>query len=125
MARTMRHAWGMTRVWHPISFNKNNTAEIFYSRIHTTCSKRNARAEAAREVERIKAVEEPVVLEHRSHDAHLNNLSQHVIKMGTLFVFTSEGRENSGDGESTRGCVKKAPPHIRVRAVLAAFGVFS
>ena len=36
--------------------------------------------------------------EHNAKDAHLTNLSQHVINMGTLFVSTPEGRGNSGDG---------------------------
>ena len=46
-------------------------------------------------------------------DAHLNNLSQHEIKMGIFFVFVPYGREKSGGGGARGGArAKKAPPRI-------------
>ena len=58
---------------------------------------------------------------HNAKDAHLNNLSQHEIKMGIFFVFRARtsglGREKSGDGGARGGVprrrhVLKALPRI-------------
>ena len=44
-------------------------------------------------------------------DTHLDNLSLHVIKMGTLFVFAAfkSGRERSGDGRDDGGAPRRRP----------------